>query len=937
MSSAEEVKAAHLRKVKDSKKKAASKAKAKPNKTSYWSQPLNVLSLAFVLLVAAAGISYAYWTEVSVVNGCAMTYSRPNFTEVPVPRPKGRSASECSNHKLWRYTDGRSSSATGSPPHQPVLFVPGHLGSHTQARSLGSTIAQSADANLQLFSLDFSGEVSALHDSMVWTQARFLIRAVAAIRALYPEPAPAVILVGHSYGGIAARAAFTLQQFKHGSVSDVITLGTPHVASPFALDSSMSRVHTDVNTWWQQHAAATTTTATSSKKLQNVTLISLNGGSADSTVHAADCNATGLALHTVSADSNDIQNVGFGIDHQALVWCKQFITQTTRALTAMTAATTTDDNTAAKRLAAAADVLMPNGEKYRPKLHRIASISGLPTDTSIQSIVKKLIDRHSTRLLLPLWTVVSLMAVGAALVSGLTWSGIKAKKGTQHSTNDILSTAPLMTPEVLLMPAVHLHFRWIAVAVKYAANTVLQQARQNKAIAASCVFAAIARGVINVTTAVTRWKADGTSVATVIQTAAATVLPLVQPVVLYCICITLMLVALLCIRTIGTVCTSYSNGVGKVMPLIGKHITVASVCSIQLLLALGTTLVLLLHVTSVQPVAFRAVKVQLEIQIVHAVLCMILLVLMIANCVTFSSRSSSTAANSLHHKLLCQLLVLPVLPLQLGKLWTTFNMLTRTPYGCNSGITSADVTDTGVACAQLLMIIAVLLLAVQGRAFPMPRSVRPALTFINEMVQRASAAAANGKKSVDYKKFAAEYSAGANNSSTNNSAKSAAVTAAASQTAHSQCVDCFHEDGGVHALYEQTTIDNDSCFRVVSCNCIATATAAAVSKNSRANAADMCEYCKCKCKTCGGGGLSDYLNGSYTGSNGFSNGSSSNSFDQMPTVSFAGVCGAVFCSVIVPYTALALMRAPYWGTSMIALTAAIMCMLHYDKSTAASA
>eukprot|EP00953_Heterococcus_sp_UTEX-ZZ885_P041855 21323-Heterococcus_DN1.PRE.4 len=216
MSRAEEVKAAH-RKVKDTKKKAASKAKAKPYKTSYWSQPLNVLSLAFVLLVAAAGISYAYWTEVSVVNGCAMTYSRPNFTEVPVPRPKGRSASECSDHKLWRYTDGRSGSATGSPLQQLVLFVPGHLGSHTQARSLGSTIAQSADANLQLFSLDFSGEVSALHDSMVWTQARYLIRAVAAIRALYPEPAPAVILVGHSYGGIAARAAFTLQQFKHGS------------------------------------------------------------------------------------------------------------------------------------------------------------------------------------------------------------------------------------------------------------------------------------------------------------------------------------------------------------------------------------------------------------------------------------------------------------------------------------------------------------------------------------------------------------------------------------------------------------------------------------------------------------------------------------------------------------------------------------------------
>jgi pimeloyl-ACP methyl ester carboxylesterase len=925
-SSSEEVKAAHLRKMKE-KKKTASKLKTKPSKTSYWSQPLNLLSLAFVLLVAAAGVSYAYWMEASVVNGCAMTYSRPNFTEVPVLRPKGTRARECSNHKLWRYTDGSSSSSsssTGSPLQQPVLFVPGHLGSHTQARSLGSTIAQSADANLQLFSLDFSGEVSALHGSMVWTQARYLIRAIAAIRALYPELQPAVILVGHSYGGVAARAAFTLQQFKHGSVSDVITLGTPHVASPFALDSSMSRVHTDVNTWWQQQMIATTTTTTASKKLQNVTLISLNGGSADSTVHAADCNSTGLAAHTLSASSNDIQNVGFGIDHQALVWCKQFITQTTRALVAMTAAattTTTDDNTAAKRLAAAADVLMPNGEKYRPKLHKIATITGLPTDTSVQSIVKKLIDRHSTRLLLPIWVVVSLMAVGAALVSGLTWSGVKAKRGTQHSSTDITTTAPLMTPEVLLMPAVHLHFRWIAVGVKYVLNTVWQQARQNKAIAASCAFAAVARGLINVTTAITQWKADGTSVLSVIQTTAATMLPLVQPVVLYCICITLMLLILLCVRCVGTVCTSYSNGVSKLMPFISKYITVVNLCSVQLLLALGITLMLLLHVTSLQPLAFRAVTVQLETQIVHAVLCVILVVLMIANSVTCSSRSSSTAANSLHHKLLCQLLVLPLLPLQLGKLWTTYNMLTCTPYGCNSGISSADVTDTGVACAQLLLIIAVLLLAVQGRAFPMPRSVRPAIAFMTELVQREVAAATAGKKGANYKKFAAEYGSSSNSSNSN--------------TAHSQCVDCFHEDGGMHALYVYD--DATSCFRVVSCNCIATAAAAATTKNSRANTADMCEYCKCKCKTCGGGGLSDYLNGSYTGSNGFGNGSSnSNSFDQMPTVSRAGVSGAVFCCVIVPYTALALVRAPYWGTSMIALTAAIMCVLHYERSSATS-
>ncbi|CAN0347724.1 unnamed protein product, partial [Discosporangium mesarthrocarpum] len=70
---------------------------------------------------------------------------------------------------------------------------------------------------------------------------------------------------------------------------------------------------------------------------------------------------------------------------------------------------------------------------------------------------------------------------------------------------------------------------------------------------------------------------------------------------------------------------------------------------------------------------------------------------------------------------------------------------------------------------------------------------------------------------------------------------------------HSACKACLHEDGGGGALYEETDegrvalgggVSIGPGFRVLSCDC---------PKRHRAAPSGWCGFCRCRCKTCGGG------------------------------------------------------------------------------------
>lgn len=221
-------------------------------------------------VVVAAVLAVAVWDWTSAPNQCVMSYSRPVYTPVPVPSRLSY------KYRLMRYTHGhveRPLRVTG----MPVLYVPGHLGSYKQARSFASAAVVASQGKgsdvrgpVEYFALDFGEEWSGLVGHVVWDQAEFINDAVRTIRVLYarttpgeciastaprhaaagphPPPSahapaspaltrgvlapgttlPAVTIVAHSLGGIAARAAYMLTNHRAGSMPTLVTLSSPH-------------------------------------------------------------------------------------------------------------------------------------------------------------------------------------------------------------------------------------------------------------------------------------------------------------------------------------------------------------------------------------------------------------------------------------------------------------------------------------------------------------------------------------------------------------------------------------------------------------------------------------------------------------------------------------------------------------------------------------
>lgn len=127
-----------------------------------------------------------------------------------------------------------------------------HRDSYRQARSLqqhalqwqqDQTSSSSFSPLLYYYSLDFRGEACALHGAILERQATFVHRALKVIAARHSGgetttiTAASVLVVGHSYGGIVAKAGVARvlaaairegEGGKHPHVPALLTLGTPH-------------------------------------------------------------------------------------------------------------------------------------------------------------------------------------------------------------------------------------------------------------------------------------------------------------------------------------------------------------------------------------------------------------------------------------------------------------------------------------------------------------------------------------------------------------------------------------------------------------------------------------------------------------------------------------------------------------------------------------
>jgi GPI inositol-deacylase len=277
-------------------------------------------------------------------------YSLHRF-HAPIPRLH-RSSVEM----LQEQSNGNTTALHG----RPVLFIPGHGGSFRQSIPLAISLTlaswdnssacqvlqqlratndgnvleldeyqrladmwhsqvASAPAALDLFAIDFNGDLTLFHGSLVQEQASFVADALMFLSSLYQQqqqqqaqPMAATThskhrrtsiqssirsttIVAHSMGGMVARIALmqlVLSAEKvrgHSSdhdtavswnpltmVNSLILLGTPVVSAPLTSDIGIGELYASVNDFWMTHS--------SGPLLEHLFTVSISGGYADNLV-----------------------------------------------------------------------------------------------------------------------------------------------------------------------------------------------------------------------------------------------------------------------------------------------------------------------------------------------------------------------------------------------------------------------------------------------------------------------------------------------------------------------------------------------------------------------------------------------------------------------------------------------------------------------------
>ncbi|XP_054133719.1 GPI inositol-deacylase isoform X2 [Melozone crissalis] len=265
-------------------------------------------------------------------NRCSMTYmyEYPEYLKIKLPK---KTARRYPAYELYLYGEGNYAEEnknlllTGIP----VLFLPGNAGSYKQVRSLGSIALRKAEDvdfkyHFNFFSVNFNEELVALYGGSLQRQTKFVHECIKVILKLYKdrEFAPSsVAIVGHSMGGLVARALLTLKNFKPELINLLITQATPHVAPVMPLDKYLTDFYTAVNNHWILKA----------QDLRNLTTLSVAGGFRDYQVRSGLAFLPRLSQHdsALSVVSSAVPRAWASTDHLSIVWCKELILATIRA------------------------------------------------------------------------------------------------------------------------------------------------------------------------------------------------------------------------------------------------------------------------------------------------------------------------------------------------------------------------------------------------------------------------------------------------------------------------------------------------------------------------------------------------------------------------------------------------------------------------------
>ncbi|XP_053926434.1 GPI inositol-deacylase isoform X1 [Cuculus canorus] len=285
-------------------------------------------ALAALVLLGVRDVLFLYEE-----NRCGMTYmyEYPEYLKIKLPR---KTARRYPAYELYLYGEGNYAEEnknlllTGIP----VLFLPGNAGSYKQVRSLGSIALRKAEDvdfkyHFNFFSINFNEELVALYGGSLQRQTKFVHECIKVILKLYRdrEFAPtSVAIVGHSMGGLVARALLTLKNFKPELINLLITQATPHVAPVLPLDKYLTDFYTAVNNHWILKA----------RDLRNLTTLSVAGGFRDYQVRSGLAFLPRLSQHdsALSVVSSAVPRAWASTDHLSIVWCKELILATIRAL-----------------------------------------------------------------------------------------------------------------------------------------------------------------------------------------------------------------------------------------------------------------------------------------------------------------------------------------------------------------------------------------------------------------------------------------------------------------------------------------------------------------------------------------------------------------------------------------------------------------------------
>ncbi|XP_016289241.1 GPI inositol-deacylase isoform X2 [Monodelphis domestica] len=264
-------------------------------------------------------------------NKCSMSYmfEYPEYQKINLPH---KLTKQYPTYELYLYGEGsyaqenKNLMLTGIP----VLFLPGNAGSYKQVRSLGSIALRKAEDidfkyHFDFFSINFNEELVALYGGSLKKQTKFVHECIKIILKLYEgqEFAPkSVAIVGHSMGGLVARALLTIKNFKPELVNLLVTQATPHTAPVMSLDSYLTDFYRTVNNYWILNS-------------QDIKLITLSvaGGFRDYQVRSGLASLTRLSheTKTLSVLTSAIPRTWASTDHLSIVWCKQLQLATIRA------------------------------------------------------------------------------------------------------------------------------------------------------------------------------------------------------------------------------------------------------------------------------------------------------------------------------------------------------------------------------------------------------------------------------------------------------------------------------------------------------------------------------------------------------------------------------------------------------------------------------